>query len=343
MLGEFKPPVFPTGSLVMPWYVNGDTVMLNNSATKSAQLKAEANLRGEGNQLKEVVIKEKKIVKGSKNLNGPGEADQVFDEQDMLKAGKMTLEEFLAKNLKGFQAKGGLWLPCPSCDRDPHPRTPMPLVSRSLPTSYVLTDKMIHFVFDGIDVNQFYGESPLPISPYNFQSLGPWSDLTPPQHRYDYLKHYLDYFTAEDITGVEIMYNTQFNANYSILALEPKLNMMIGNSIAYIEITTRAGKGPFMKLTPGTYLYKPLPYTLPKDFYRPRYTVKNVTSAMGTDLRSTIHWEPRVVTDKAGKAAVSFFSADKPANYTLILEGTDLNGGFGYSRQKIKVVTTTAK
>ncbi len=343
MLGEFKPPVFPDAGLVMPWYVNSDTVSLNNSSTKAAQEHAQATLRGEGRLLKEVTIKEKKIVKGSKNLNGPGEADQVFDEQDMLKAGKMTLEDFLAQHVKGFLPKGGMWVPCPSCDRVPRPGAsppmPWPCVNRSLPISYVLIDKMIHFVFDGIDVNQFYAP-PLPMVPLNLQRLGPW-DV---QDRYNYLKHYLDYFTAEDITGVEVMFNTQFNANYSTSALEPILNALVGNSIAYIEITTRAGKGPFMKLTPGTYLYKPLSFIISKDFYRPRYTIKNVTSAIGTDLRSTIYWEPDVITDKDGKATVSFFSADKPADYTVVLEGTDLNGGFGYSRQKIKVApTTTAK
>jgi hypothetical protein len=60
---------------------------------------------------------------------------------------------------------------------------------------------------------------------------------------------------------------------------------------------------------------------------------------MGTDLRSTIHWEPNLITDENGKATVSFFSADKPADYTVIMEGTDLEGNIGYGRQKIKVVS----
>jgi len=58
---------------------------------------------------------------------------------------------------------------------------------------------------------------------------------------------------------------------------------------------------------------------------------------MGTDLRSTIHWEPNVITDRDGKATVSFYSADKPADYTATIEGTDLNGNLGYSSKKIKV------
>ena len=64
---------------------------------------------------------------------------------------------------------------------------------------------------------------------------------------------------------------------------------------------------------------------------------------MGTDLRSTIHWEPNVITDKDGKATVSFFSADKPADYTVIMEGTDLNGSLGYQRKKLKVITQGVK
>jgi uncharacterized protein YfaS (alpha-2-macroglobulin family) len=60
---------------------------------------------------------------------------------------------------------------------------------------------------------------------------------------------------------------------------------------------------------------------------------------MGTDLRSTIHWEPNLVTDANGKATVSFFTADKLTNYAIIMEGTDLDGGIGYSRQNISVAS----
>ena len=52
--------------------------------------------------LKEVIIKDRKVVKGSHNLNGPGEADQVLDEDDMKKAGKATLMDLLYKDVKGF-------------------------------------------------------------------------------------------------------------------------------------------------------------------------------------------------------------------------------------------------
>jgi hypothetical protein len=96
-----------------------------------------------------------------------------------------------------------------------------------------------------------------------------------------------------------------------------------------------------MKFTPGTYLHKPLAFTLPRRFYSPKYTVKNKTTAMGTDMRSTIHWEPNIITDKNGKATVSFYSADKPSAYTVTIEGINVDGGAGYIRQKLKASPTS--
>ncbi len=105
---------------------------------------------------------------------------------------------------------------------------------------------------------------------------------------------------------------------------------------AFLEITTRSGDGAYFKATPGVYLYKPLAFSLPKQFYRPRYTLKN-KEALLPDLRSTIHWEPNFITDTLGNATVSFYSADKPTSYTIMLEGTDLNGEVGFTRKKLLV------
>jgi hypothetical protein len=324
ILNEFKPPVFaqPTRQQI-PWYVNSDTVLLNNSHTKIAQLKADQENRGEGHQLKEVVINEKKVVKGSENLNGPGEADQVLDEKDMLKAQKMTLGQLLEQKIKGFRIFGS-WTAS--------------LSGAPIPYSYLIYDKKIVFVMDGMLLDYVPREM---------------------NARYDFLKVYMDYYTAEDIKGIEIMYNLGYNGLYSnkftvhevttesdsrhkqLMASQGVTPASPDNQWAFIEITTRTANGPFMKATPGTYLYKPLPFTLPKDFYRPRYIIKNNTANMGADLRSTIHWEPNVVTDKDGKATVSFYVSDRPNNYTVIIEGSDMNGNIGSVAQKLKPTKNT--
>jgi hypothetical protein len=79
-----------------------------------------------------------------------------------------------------------------------------------------------------------------------------------------------------------------------------------------------------------------LAFSLPKQFYRPKYKL-NSSNTLLPDLRSTVHWEPNIMTDTAGKATVSFYSADKPAGYTIIMEGTDMNGQLGYIRKKLTV------
>ncbi|SKB81281.1 carboxypeptidase-like regulatory domain-containing protein [Daejeonella lutea] len=145
---------------------------------------------------------------------------------------------------------------------------------------------------------------------------------------------YMKYLTAEDITGAEIMKSSKYGLSYDpefIRKLTAK-----GPPPIYIELTTRSGNGAFLKKTPGVYLYKPLPYSFPATFYRPRYLVKETKPALA-DLRSTIHWEPNIITGTDGRARVSFYSADQPGTYTVILEGVDMAGGLGFFSRKIVV------
>ena len=131
------------------------------------------------------------------------------------------------------------------------------------------------------------------------------------------------------------MYNPNFSDVYTSAFFSPRAVDPINNPLAYIEITTRSGHGPFTQKTQGTYYYRPLAATLPKQFYSPRYKIKSAVT--GSDLRSTIHWEPDIITDTAGNATLSFYCADIPANYTITLQGIDLNGSLGFKRKEIIV------
>jgi hypothetical protein len=293
---EFKPDKF----IPAPWYVNTDTTLLNNAVSLVAEEKAKKEYKGEGMELREVNIKAKKIVKGSKNLNGPGEADLVLDEQDIFKAGKKTLAELLKEKIPEIQ-EIGLFKPCMGC--------------KGIPTAYLVYGKKIHLVIDGLDVDKFN------------------SDLDFSATKRTYIKDYLDYYTAEDITGIEYMFNPKYGRSYA----RADFKDLGAEKHAFIEITTRTGHGPFMQATPGAYLYKPLAFVLSKQFYSPKYTATNKNTAVGTDMRSTIFWEPNIITDAAGKATVSFYSADKAADYSVIIEGTDMSGGLGFSKKSIQL------
>lgn len=44
------------------------------------------------------------------------------------------------------------------------------------------------------------------------------------------------------------------------------------------------------------------------------------------DLRTTLYWSPRLVTDEQGNATFSFYTSDQPGNYFLNIEGIAENG-----------------
>ena len=322
-VNEFKPPVPAVGrNRVMPWYVNTSFDKLN--FINAALVKKQEQLWGRDgvHQLMDVVVTARKAIKGSLNLNGPGQADQVIGKEEMDKAGKATLGEILKQQVKEFnigdfptQGYGNGILKSLSAND----------IRRK--QCYLIGNKQMRLVIDGYDVD------------YTFQESNPQSKF----ERFLYIKSYLDYYTAEDIKGIEVMYSKKYNTIYNrkILSFEEQKDVLnVYSDIAYLEITTHSGKGPFMKTVPGIYLYKPLPFSLPKKFYSPRYTANQETTLK--DFRTTIHWEPNVVTDVAGKAIVSFYSSDKATGYTVILQGCDMNGNVGFGTGKIQVTQVTA-
>lgn len=158
--------------------------------------------------------------------------------------------------------------------------------------------RQIVLVFDGIDLSFFQ------ISPYDV----------------------IDYYSAEDVKGIEIMnsvsntvaYQTKFNIG-NISFMDPPI---------YIEITTYGGVGPFLKKVPGTYLLRPEVPVLGRNFYSPKYTTTDEPGGL-PDFRKTIYWKPFVVTNQKGEAEFSFYTSESKGGYVIIVQGTDLKGGFG--------------
>jgi hypothetical protein len=104
---EYTPPqLVTTYQRQVPTYVDMDTTRLTNMRVK-AQYDAEVE-KLPGTRLKEVTIKAKKIVKGSRSLVGPGEADVTINAEDSEGMGKVNLGD-LFKKIPGFsRAKGYL-------------------------------------------------------------------------------------------------------------------------------------------------------------------------------------------------------------------------------------------
>ena len=318
---EARRPDFikPPAPLIMPWYVNSDTTFLRYNKTNELKVQ-EGGIPIRGMLLKEVKIRAKKIIRGSQNLNGPGNADIVLDEADLQKSGKKNLLELLQGKIKGFTSKSftdtGSWSFIQNIQQ---PILLDPNVTGS-PSRlwYFVNNRPIKFIVDGIAVADIY-----PTSSH---------DLFSYQGCFNTMNNFLLNVNAEDIKGVEV----DFSGKYTSLYIPITHYDVQPTDVSIIEITTRAGHGPGINNTPGIYLYKPLPLSWPKQFYKPKYNLKNLEDN-APDLRSTIDWEPNVVTDKNGKALVWFYAGNTPSAYTVIIEGTDRNGNIGYSYSKISI------
>ncbi|HTH83642.1 MAG TPA: hypothetical protein VL490_11945 [Mucilaginibacter sp.] len=131
---------------------------------------------------------------------------------------------------------------------------------------------------------------------------------------------WLNEFTTEDIKGITAVRIHTERKEWGRMGLRVNVttNLHVGNNT----------------LPTGGYAYRPMPISWPHQFYSPRYTAKYDGKS---DERTTIFWDPVMSTDVAGKTSLSFYSADVPGTYTVIIEGTDMNGNVGYKRQQLKI------
>ena len=69
----------------------------------------------------------------------------------------------------------------------------------------------------------------------------------------------------------------------------------------------------------------PLGFQQPVEFYSPRYELTSEKEKSTPDLRTTIHWQPRLKV-KNGKVDVEFYTADGLVDYSVVIEGIGKDG-----------------
>jgi hypothetical protein len=70
-------------------------------------------------------------------------------------------------------------------------------------------------------------------------------------------------------------------------------------------------------------------YYTAQEFYSPNYENPTETEKLKPDFRTTLYWNPSVKIDTKGKASLSFFCADVPTKYRIVVEGRSKNGTLG--------------
>ncbi|MCC8426431.1 TonB-dependent receptor [Mucilaginibacter sp. UR6-11] len=76
---------------------------------------------------------------------------------------------------------------------------------------------------------------------------------------------------------------------------------------------------------PSIVYYAPKGYDFTKEFYTPKYDNPQ-NGPVTADLRSTVYWNPRILTRAYGQTKVSYFNGDQTGTYRVTVEGIDANG-----------------
>jgi hypothetical protein len=137
----------------------------------------------------------------------------------------------------------------------------------------------------------------------------------------------LDDLEVDDTESVEILLGAHYGAIYGQLG-----------AAGLIIVTTKRAKPikNYYKDAPGVVVYRGNGLYKAREFYSPQYDNPHTNQKM-TDLRSTIYWNPNIITDKDGKASFSYFNADGKGTYRVVIEGIDADGNLGRQVLRYKV------
>lgn len=163
-------------------------------------------------------------------------------------------------------------------------------------TSAILGKKStIRLVLDGMPIED------------NPDSSNPDAPLSP-------IKWILTAFNVDDIAQVDIIKGP--------LAI----GYFDGKQQCIVAVTTKRGGEKYNAryLSTNMAVWTPLGYQKPVEMYAPRYDKPSVITGK-PDLRTTIYWKPDV-TVKDGKARFSFYTADSPSSYNVVIEGVTSEG-----------------
>jgi hypothetical protein len=86
----------------------------------------------------------------------------------------------------------------------------------------------------------------------------------------------------------------------------------------------------------GSLQFTPKGFYKAREFYSPKYDAANATGGH-PDVRSTLYWNPNVVTDNNGNASFEFYNSDGHGSFRVIVEGIDVNGNLGRQVYRYKV------
>lgn len=130
---------------------------------------------------------------------------------------------------------------------------------------------------------------------------------------------FLSVINPRDVETIEVLKSSSMTGIYG----------MRGTG-GVLVINTKRGEinRDYRSFAPGIVSFNPQGFFKGREFYAPDYADPAINPAI-PDLRTTIYWNPNVVTNSSGKANIEFFNADGTGTYKVVIEGINVQGNIG--------------
>lgn len=125
----------------------------------------------------------------------------------------------------------------------------------------------------------------------------------------------IDIFLRDELGTV-----SRIHQNNGVVSIYTKTKKDLGTRMSLSELEKLFPKANIVDLNP-------LGYMKEYSFYVPKYDTPEKQAV--NDFRSTVYWNPQVVTDEMGKTSLQFYNADGRGSYRIVVEGFDASGNFG--------------
>jgi TonB-dependent SusC/RagA subfamily outer membrane receptor len=140
-------------------------------------------------------------------------------------------------------------------------------------------------------------------------------------------KETLNSISVNDVDYVDVLKGASASI-YGSRAAGGVIIVMTKRGNPNADVGKIAADGVLVAKLPG---YAPV-----REFYAPRYDQPK-PEHIRPDYRTTLHWQPLVVTDATGKATVSFYASDAKTTLNIVAEGATPDGKPGAGRAMVNV------
>lgn len=123
----------------------------------------------------------------------------------------------------------------------------------------------------------------------------------------------IDDLNPIDFESVEVLKSANNTSIYGIR----------GGYGVLILTTKRGGSGLDQTKQTNPIVYYPKGYAISREFYSPKHEKVQDKSP---DLRSTIFWNPAIVSNENGEMKLNFYNGDFSGTYRIVVEGIDMTG-----------------